>query len=488
MLGTANALTMSGIASRFAFGQEAKKPRFLIVFGAFGGASLIDGPMAIRASESANADGLNVYPDALVSAGSASAIRAIDQDIKALGPIPYGFAAKQSEFVKKHQANMMVVTATTTSVNHGIAQRRAVTGNEAWQGRTLQELVATEYGQKALIPNAHLMNGAMFTERGSDASLPTGAFGETIADPLLFPLALHGSRGVVGQDNADVVAAARRFRDDQLRKASRFSKVFDNAPALKRWRALRGVQGQVETADLISKLMVVADGEKFPLAKNGLASSPAAAKVRAQFPNYDQDPLQAQAALAYLMLTQGASVTATIGPTQNFVYTGKPIGPDGQLEAEQVRDLPIGFDYSHTSHRGGQAFMWSQMYRTIDGLIALLKSTEFEGGQSYWDRTMIYCATDFGRTKNRPAGADDFGSGHDLNNGFLVVSPLVNGGKVLGGIDPNTALTYGFNLSTGAPDKGRTTSEKEVFAGLLGALGVNTSGSGLPDVPAMRKV
>ena len=33
---------------------------------------------------------------------------------------------------------------------------------------------------------------------------------------------------------------------------------------------------------------------------------------------------------------------------------------------------------------------------------------------------MIYVATDFGWTRNRPDSATTFGSGHDLNNGFVL--------------------------------------------------------------------
>ena len=65
------------------------------------------------------------------------------------------YTAVQSEFVAKHKQDMMVVTLTGTSVNHGIAQKRAITGNEAWSGRTLQELVALEYGDGYADPERH---------------------------------------------------------------------------------------------------------------------------------------------------------------------------------------------------------------------------------------------------------------------------------------------------------------------------------------------
>ena len=80
-----------------------------------------------------------------------------------------------------------------------------------------------------------------------------------------------------------------------------------------------------------------------------------------------------------------------------------------------------------------------------------------------------------------------FGSGHDLNNGSLIVSPLANGGRVLGGVDPTTLLTYGFDPETGKPEPGRHMTEPEVYSGIAHALGIDTAGSKLPGMRAMRR-
>jgi len=159
----------------------------------------------------------------------------------------------------------------------------------------------------------------------------------------------------------------------------------------------------------------------------------------------------------------------------------------GRVAGSTLLNPPIAFDFSHQGHRSVQALMWDRLFRVADGLITLLKQEEYGNGESLWDRTMIYVATDFGRTKSRPNNADEFATGHDLNNGSLVISPLANGNKILGGVDPNTALTYGFDPRTGSPDVGRRMSERESFAGLLQALRVDTSGAGLPDMRAMRR-
>jgi uncharacterized protein (DUF1501 family) len=131
--------------------------------------------------------------------------------------------------------------------------------------------------------------------------------------------------------------------------------------------------------------------------------------------------------------------------------------------------------------------MWSRVLGVADRLIGLLKSEEWGNGQSLWDRTMIYVANDFGRSKNRPQGAEQFGTGHDLNDGALIISPLANGGRLLGGIDPDTGITYGFDPLTGAPDRGRQMTEAEIYAGMAQSLGVSLDGVTLPDLRAMRR-
>jgi hypothetical protein len=203
------------------------------------------------------------------------------------------------------------------------------------------------------------------------------------------------------------------------------------------------------------------------------------------------DPLEQQAALAYLLIKNRISVTVTLGDSAAPV-----LPPEGISGPERIIDsTPLAFDFSHTNHRDAQSLMWHRLLRVADRLILLLQNAEFGAGQSFWDRSMIYVATDFGRTKVRSANSPNFGSGHHLNNGNLFVSPLVNGNTVLGGVNPHTGLTYGFDPQTGAPEgpdapeagdnPGRQMAEAEIYAGALHALGVDTSGSNLPSVPAM---
>jgi hypothetical protein len=233
--------------------------------------------------------------------------------------------------------------------------------------------------------------------------------------------------------------------------------------------------------DLITKLNILPDSPPtIPLTEYGLGSSADAVKVRQVFPAFFTDPVEGQAALAFLLLKYRVSTTVTLGPSFNVVTGG----------ANGLASPPLAFDFSHNEHRGGQAFMWARVLGIVDKLIDLLKSEPFDTatGETLWDRSLIYMATDFGRSRNRPDNATEFGSGHDLNNGVVLLSPLVKGNTVLGGVDPATALTYGFDPKTGAPAPGKLTSnEPDIFSGVLTALGVDTTGSGLPDASAFKK-
>jgi uncharacterized protein (DUF1501 family) len=93
-----------------------------------------------------------------------------------------------------------------------------------------------------------------------------------------------------------------------------------------------------------------------------------------------------------------------------------------------------------------------------------------------WDRSMIYVATDFGRDKTRPAGAESWGTGHSLNNGTLLVSPLLAGNRVYGGVDPTTCETYGFDGRTGEVDASLRCSEGHIYSAIAQALDIEFPG------------
>ncbi len=461
------------------------KPRFLIVIGASGGASIIDSFLAVRQSEAGtNAATLNTFADSQVSSIAGSSFRAVSVQSSSLGsiPIPVNSGTVQADFVNRYKDDMLVATTVGTSVNHAIAQRRSTNGNGAWRGRTLQECVALQFGSSVPLPNVSMGSGG-YSERGLDDSLPTSCFAEPVPDPLVWPIGLDGVRGQPGALDRDALALARSARNS-LDAQSVFGRTFENSAALKRWVAQRSTGlANIESSDLITKLNLLPNlPPQFPLAQFGLSSSPDLATVASAFPLYISDPLQSQAAMAYLLIKNRVSTAITLGPDLNAVITGA-------LSSTTLRSPPLAFDFSHNDHRAGQAFMWSRILSTVDTLIGLLKAAEFDPvtHESFWDRTLIYVATDFGRTRVRPSGSTSFGTGHDLNNGVLLISPLVKGNTILGGVDPLTTLTYGFDARTGQAQVGKVTSnEADIFAGVLTAMGVDTSGSGLPDASAFK--
>jgi hypothetical protein len=464
---------------------EQAPPKFLITFGAFGGASIIDSFLPAKQSLSNNPDTINAYTDQQIVATQGSPI----ESVKYAGSL-FGDSINTAYelFVQRHMQDMLVATMTGTSVNHTVAQKRAITGNGAWNGRTMQEAVAHAYGESFPLANVNMAAGG-FAAHGDDSTVGAWAYHEPVAVPALWPFALHGSRGVKVTDDGQVVDGpsdelikmARDLRNTKLDPESSFYTTFKLSPKLQRWIHQRNeVQPTLEDGDFIKRLNMVTEAPGVPLSQYGLESSDDAAAVLAVFPGVLTDPLQAQAALAYLLIKNRVAVSVTIGPSFNLVL-GTGNGP-------LVLNPPLSFDFSHQQHRNAQGIMWMRMLTAIDGLITLLKGVPYDEtpGQSAWDNTMIFCASDFGRSKGRPSGANLFGTGHNLNNGVLAISPMLDGNQVLGGVDHHTGFTYGFDPVSGAPDTGREMSEQEIYAGLIQALGIETSGSGMTDMPSMR--
>jgi hypothetical protein len=458
--------------------------RFLITVGATGGASIIDSFLAVRESEVTAAGGdpavVNAFPDnQVIDVGPFRAVTMAGAGLSLLGT-PLG-SIDHSSFATKHQSDMMVVTLQNTSVNHVLAQKRSINGNAAWAGRTLQEMVALTYGADCPVPNAN-MAAFGFVEPGADTTLAAYAYPEPIANPRFWSLGLDSLKGIKNAPERDILELATRVRDEKLDPESAFFKTFKKSERIQKWMAQRGAtKEQIHTLDLITKLTVIPDRPpEFPLAEHGLAQTPDGARILEAFPAIDIDPLHAQAALGYLLIKYGVSTSVTLSPSFNPVLIDLPEG--GFL----LLLPPLAFDNSHGAHRQTQAFMWFRLLDVIDKMSDLLKEDQFlETGESLYDRSLFYVATDFGRTKVRQNGAANFGSGHDLNNGALILCPKGKAG-VFGGVHHDTCQTYGFDLTSGLADQGRTTYERELYAGILQLLGVDTTEVGLPDVKAFR--
>jgi hypothetical protein len=444
--------------------------------------------MAVRESECANATTLNCFPDNLVHDIDGSPFRAVNQRVEQVAAIPAPYTSDQKSFVEAHKDELMVATWTRTSVNHLVGQRRAVTGNEAWQGRTLQELVAEQHGAGFLLPNVHLSSGTGFNERGTDDGLRPSSYGEAVSDPGLWPLALSGSKGLARAVRPKLIQHARSVRDGVLDPRSAFFQTFGESPRIGRWLANRGDKArQIEQAGLIDQLFFLSESDAYPLSEFGLSPSPSARVVQDAFPNASTDPLEAQAALAFLLLKYRVSVSVTLGPSASATFEEGVDLSGGAIPEGGLVNPPIAFDFSHQGNRSVQAMMWDRVFGIAARLKRLLKNEEMDDGSSMWDHTLLYFATDFGRTKQRPENAPEFGTGHDLNNAVVFLSPLVNGNRILGGLDPDTGLTHGFDPVTGEPAPDRHMTEAQIFSGICSTLGLDLGGSGLPPVPAMRK-
>ncbi len=457
-LQTSAAVAAGGATSfldpRASIGQP-RDQRFLFVVCAKGGASIVDGLLPMLTGPAA-------YAEAQIEQPPGSELRCpVVLDNSILGAIDLGDNFPLSTFLGKHAQDTAVFTQTVSSVNHFVASRRAVLGNGINQGRSIQEAFSARWGEGLLVPTAG-MAGEQYSGDGDDATVPTWARAQAIADPRSFALATHGYKGVNGAPSDATMSAARSIRQ-RLEGESRFLRRFANAPVLKKYVELRDKTGLgLESEDLISRLlMTVNDPAGDSVAQYGLTPSEDVSQIREKLPNFESNPFEAQAALAYLLTKNGLSSAVTISPLDSPTFTS----PTTAL------NTPIGFDWAHVEHRAGQNTMWSRILQITDALVDLLKSTEYRDGQSMWDRSFVFIATEFGRDKIQNGG-----SGHHLNNGVVCVSPRLKGNRVYGGVDPETALTYGFDPRTGEPAPGTEMTEGDIYSMICHANDIDFSG------------
>lgn len=450
-----------GRGGRVARAEPSATDKFLFVVAATGGASIIDSFLPIAASEAGeHASTLVTYPDSLIVQPPGSNLRCVGSlDLQT----PFVSSASMEGFLAKYYEDMLVMTVENTSVNHAVAQKRAITGSNVDRGRTIMEAMAATYGANKVLPNCNMATGG-YLEPGIDSTLPSAALAEVIADPSFFALSSHGTRGVAGAPQEALIARARAARA-ALEERSSLNDKHSGSVVRERILQLRDtLQPEMENGDLITKLMLLQSGENLDLESYGLESSPELGRLLDVLPNLAQDPAEAQAALAFLLARYGIASSITMG--LSFIPT---------FTETQILGTPLAFDFSHNSHIDAQNVSWRRILGAVDGLIALLKSEPLGDG-TMWDRSLIYVATDFGRSKERPADAVTFGSGHHLNNGSLFISPLLKGNRVLGGVDPTTALTYGIDFATGEPDPNQVMREEELYSLICNAMDIEFTG------------
>ena len=451
----ASAIGAMGLSLPPALRGQAAEKKFVFVIAATGGASLLDSFLAQTTGPTAFAANQIVQPQG----SQLVAVTPLDNSIQ--GAIPLGNGYAQATFLNKHGADTLVMTSEVSSVNHIIAAKRAMTGDNVFGGRTITEATAIAYGQSCPLPNLGLAGGG-YGLHGDDDTVPSVARAEPIVDPLMFAFATHGSKGVSTSMSSSDIQAARLIRN-QMETVSRFAKEFEGTPMLDVYRRNRDeLMGALEKGNMISKLMLM-DPASNNLAQFGIEVSADMAEMIQKFPALANDPYEAKMALAFLAAKNGMSNAFTIAPNQS------PLVANGQTP-----NSPIAFDWSHVDHRGAQNAMWSYILKSVDGLIDLLKATDIDGDPAkgkMWDKSMIYIATEFGRDKIATGG-----SGHHLNNGNIMISPMLNGNRVFGGIDAATGLTFGFDPNTGEPDPTSKMNEKDVYSAVAHGLGIAFDG------------
>jgi hypothetical protein len=445
-----------------------KDRKLLFVFCAHGGAGIIDSFLPVLDSEvgdSALASTLDVYPESLVDKVQGSAFRYTknlsNEDYVFMKPPP-----STADLLQHHGADMAIFCHSVSSVNHNVAQARSLNGAGINKGRTIMEAMALRYGGGLPLPNCNMaMDG--YIEHGSDATVPERARHEIITAPLFFATGTHGFRGIPGLPRAGSIARARKVRE-QLDRETVFAKTFGKSPVISRYLEQRRFGAdELEKANLIEKLLLMDPANIKPGV--GLMPGALSAELFKRFPGLIENDVQAQLGLGFLLAYHGASTSVTFGFRSDPVIT----------KADGVVTAPIAFDYSHSGHRAAQSVMWGNLASWLDTFIGLLKAYDYMGDPSLgkmWDRSLIYVATDFGRTKTRPAESAAWGSGHDLNNGSLIISPMVKGNRVYGGVDPKTCLTYGFNRTTGEPDRSVEFEEAALYGALAHALDIDFPG------------
>ncbi|MCX6129681.1 MAG: hypothetical protein NTX25_11545, partial [Proteobacteria bacterium] len=178
----------AAFGSNFLQGQTAgADKKYIFNICAAGGANIIDSFLAQTTGPAA-------FTNLVKPAGSVfSTVPPLQNSIQ--GAIALGNGYDQAIFVQKHGADMAVMTCEVSSVNHIIAAKRAMSGDNINGGRTIAEAVAMAFGKSCALPNLMLAGGG-YAANGDDITVPEFARAQAVADPLMFAFATHGFKGM----------------------------------------------------------------------------------------------------------------------------------------------------------------------------------------------------------------------------------------------------------------------------------------------------
>ena len=215
--------------------------KFLFVVGATGGANITDMLLPVAASEpssAASANNLIVYPEEILAQPAGSNLRVV----RNFAPSTLFRSDYQTEtFLQQHASDSLVVAMEGTSVNHIVAQKRAVTGAGINGGRTIMEAMAERYGSDLPLPNVNMGFGGL-AKPGDDPTLSNLYRGELITNPTLFGASTDAHRGVLNAPPKNLFDRARGIRE-QLDDASGFGQTFRRSPLRQNWLSARRERG-----------------------------------------------------------------------------------------------------------------------------------------------------------------------------------------------------------------------------------------------------
>jgi hypothetical protein len=502
-----------GLQTQTSRAQTSSDQKYLFVFCASGGANILDSYLPIASSESLGATATfgpvrHSEADGYVVQPSGSEIKCLNYPNAVPGypAAHYSGGTIQQDFLSAHYSDIAVMTNTATSVNHVIAAQRALNGNGVNRGRTLLEAMAERHGDGLTIPACNMGIGG-YALPGIDPNLAPQFKAQAIANPAFFALGTDSFSGVlptasIDTQLTDYFSRAKKVRQE-LDEETVFQQTFRNSKLTQQFLERRDVLTPImEEAELIKKLMVTQDNSAagFPLADYGLESGLYVQDLLSQSgghftsDNLLTDDFMSQTALAYALARSGTSCATAIAPSAGvrLIEGANPY---------QFINPPLAFDFSHQEHFGSQLIMWDRILKAVDGLVRLLKATDDAQGGLMWDRSLIYIATEFGRTKKRELASSP-GSGHEINNGNILISPLLNGNKVYGGVfgmgdsEEKQGLCYGFDKETGEgrPDDvdfyfggANVKHENHVYATICKALDIDYDGRNVDAQDCMIK-
>ena len=212
-----------GFGESLLMGKTNIAPKYLFTVACGGGASIIDSFLAQTKGPAGYGDNQLFKPQ-----GSPfSAVLPMENSIQ--GFIKLGNGYSQKTFLNKYAKDMVVMSTEVSSVNHLIAAKRAMSGDNINGGRTITEAIASAFGGSLPIPNV-TMSGGGYADAGTDVSVKDVARPQLISDPLMMAFATHGTKAVTNMTSKEITLA-RELRAD-LEKISQYGRTFKNTPQM----------------------------------------------------------------------------------------------------------------------------------------------------------------------------------------------------------------------------------------------------------------